>query len=368
MSAAQPASGLPPSWYRSIGTHRRGRHGAITDVAGVKVGHVTLIEGEGARRVGHGPVRTGVTVVVPRADVWSRPLQAGAERIHGAGEVSGLEWIRESGQLTTAIGLTNTHSLGAVRDAMTRIHVRENRWQLFSLPVVGETCDVLLNDMNGQHVRAEHLEQALANAHGGSVEQGSVGGGTGMICHDFKGGIGTASRIVESESWTVGVLVQANHGTRERLSIDGVPVGRLLGADRFPLAPWEAVRGASGNGSIIMIVATDAPLMAPECASVAKRTTFGLARTGGEGDRQSGDFAIAFSTTADQSGRESGLGLPAGHLDNERLSRIYRATIEATEQAIVNALLAAETMTGADGNTVYGLPASELDSLEWGMT
>ena len=366
----KPSSGS--DWYRAVGSHRSGPLGAITDVAGVEVGHATLIAGEGKRQAGVGPVRTGVTVVVPSEDVWERPLRAGAERINGAGEVSGLEWMRESGLLTTPIGLTNTHSLGVVRDAIARAHVRENRRQMFSLPVVGETCDVLLNDMYGHHVRAEHLDQALADAKGGPVEQGSVGSGTGMVCHDFKGGIGSASRLAGSdgggETWTVGVLVQANHGVRERLTIDGVPVGRLLGPDRIPAADWESISSAlAGSGSIIIVIATDAPLMATECTSLAKRATFGLARTGGAGERQSGDFAIAFSTARDHPDAEDGRLRVARHLEEDQLAWLYWATIEAVEQAIVNALLAAETMTGADGNTVHALSASDLDGLDRGV-
>jgi D-aminopeptidase len=357
-------TGRRSPWYRALGTHAAGPEGAITDVAGVRVGHTTLIGGTGERRVGTGPIRTGVTVVIPCDDVWCRPLRAGVERINGAGEVSGLEWIRESGRLTTAIGLTNTHSLGVVRDALTRVHVRENPEQLFSLPVVGECCDVLLNDMNGHHVRGEHVEQALAEARGGPVEQGSVGGGTGMICHDFKGGIGSASRIVggEGPEWTVGVLVQANHGVRERLTIEGVPVGRILTADRIPVADWGVLAAPPGRGSIIVVLATDAPLSVPECTALAKRATFGIARTGGAGEADSGDFAIAFST-ADL---EAAPGQGVGEAEPDRLSAIWWAAIEAVEQAIVNSMLAAETMVGADGNTVYGLPLADLDDLDPG--
>ncbi|MBS1677933.1 MAG: P1 family peptidase [Actinobacteria bacterium] len=363
-----PARGS--GWYREVGTQPPGPLNAITDVAGVEVGHATLIEGEGKRVAGVGPVRTGVTVVVPGRDIWTRPVRAGAERINGAGEVCGLEWMRESGELQTAIGLTNTHSLGVVRDALTRVHVRENPRQMFSLPVVGETCDVVLNDMYGHHVRTEHVEAALADAKGGPVEQGSVGSGTGMICHDFKGGIGSASRRVVGEDgepeWTVGVLVQANHGMRERLTIDGVPVGRMLGVDKIPGADWASipsVQAAAGTGSIIIVLATDAPLLAPECASLAKRATFGLARTGGAGERKSGDFAVAFSTAREEEDAGDPRLRVSPHLSELRLSALYWAAIEATEQAIVNALLAAETMTGADGNVVHALTVEHLDAL-----
>ncbi|MBS1678919.1 MAG: P1 family peptidase [Actinobacteria bacterium] len=363
-------TGEASPWYRRIGSHRAGAFDAITDVAGVAVGHTTLIEGHGRREVGVGPVRTGVTVVVPSVDVWHRPLPAGAHRINGAGEVSGLEWIRESGLLTTPIGLTNTHSLGVVRDAIARRHVRENPDQLFSLPVVGETCDVLLNDMNGQHVRAEHLESALAASGSGPVEQGSVGGGTGMICHDFKGGIGTASRLVDlpgaAEQWTVGVLVQANHGVRHRLTIDGVPVGQVLDGDLIPLADWGSLITTPGQGSIIVVIATDAPLLAPECTALAQRATFGIARTGGAGERDSGDFAVAFSTAGDVPGSAQEQIVVSRRVQEHLLSQIYWAAIEATEQAIVNSMLAAETMTGADDKVVYELPTAALDELDPG--
>lgn len=357
-------------WYRELGTGRPGPLNAITDVPGVQVGHTTLIEGDGKREAGVGPVRTGVTVVVPGEDIWNRPVRAGAERVNGAGEVSGLEWVRESGELQTPIGLTNTHSVGVVRDALAGIHIRENPAQMFSLPVVGETCDVVLNDMYGHHVRTEHVEAALAAAKGGPVAQGGVGSGTGMICHDFKGGIGSASRVVVGEDgepeWTVGVLVQANHGMRERLTIDGVPVGRMLGVDKIPGADWASIPSAqatAGTGSIIMVLATDAPLHASECASLAKRATFGLARSGGAGERKSGDFAIAFSTAREEEDGADPRLLVSSHLSELRISALYWAAIEAVEQAIVNALLAAETMTGADGNVVHALTAEHLDSL-----
>lgn len=364
MTPAATGNGARSEWFRTLGTLRPGPGNAITDVAGVRVGHSTLIEGEGERRIGKGPIRTGVSVVVPSDDIWSRPLQAGADRINGAGEVSGLEWIRESGELSTAIGLTNTHSLGVVRDALARVHVRENPEQLFSLPVVGETCDILLNDMNGQHVRAEHLEAALVDASGGPVEQGSVGGGTGMICHDFKGGIGSASRIVggDAPEWTVGVLVQANHGQRNRLTIEGVPVGRILSPERIPVADWGAAISSPGQGSIIVVIATDAPLMAPECTALAKRAVFGIARTGGAGERDSGDFAVAFSTTGGTvSGRREAA---TSTVAADHLTPIYWAAIEAVEQAIVNSMISSKTMTGADGNTVHALPSAALESLD----
>jgi D-aminopeptidase len=354
------------AWWRNIGVGKAGQYNAITDVPGISVGHTTLIEGDGERKVGSGPVRTGVTVVVPSPDIWNHPIHAGFERINGAGEVTGIEWMKESGFLTTPIALTNTHSLGVVRDALVQANNRARPDITFSLPVVGETCDIYLNDINGHHVKPEHVEEALASARGGPVAQGSVGGGTGMICHEFKGGIGSASRLVEGgleEDWTVGVLVEANHGDRSRLVIDGVPVGRAIGLDEVPGVHFIEEPAAPGDGSIIIVIATDAPLLPHHCEALAKRGTFGLARTGGAGERASGDLAIAFSTT----GRSKEAGdkhtEPLTAVRGSALSAIYCAAIEATEQAIVNSMLAAETMTGADGNVVHELPEERLEAL-----
>ncbi len=228
----------------SIGLGRPGPLNAITDVAGVRVGHATIIEGDGPLVVGQGPVRTGVTVVVPRGpDDWREPVFAGCHRLNGNGELTGLEWVRESGKLTTPIAITNTHSVGVVRDALVAASVEhaEPRATWWSLPVVGETYDGLLNDINGFHVRPEHLRAALDSATGGPVAEGNVGGGTGMVCHEFKGGIGTASRVVPADrgGHTVGVLVQANYGKRAWLRVDGVPVGAEIGVDEVP-SPYGA--------------------------------------------------------------------------------------------------------------------------------
>jgi D-aminopeptidase len=328
-----------------IGSGRPGPWNAITDVAGVRVGHETIVEGEA--------VRTGVTVVFPHdADPATDPVFAGCHRLNGNGELTGLEWVRESGLLTTPIGLTNTHSVGVVRDgliawAVDRALMVEDSW---SLPVVGETWDGTLNDINGLHVRREHVFRAIEAAAPGPVAEGAVGSGTGMICHGFKGGIGTASRLLpEAEGeYAVGVLVQANHGARERLSIDGVPVGRLIDGERVPAAGARA-----GSGSIIVVVATDAPLLPHQCARLAQRAGLGVARTGGAGENGSGDIFIAFATG------NRGLAGASTHsvsmLDNESIDPLFYATIEATEEAIVNALVAAETMTGKDGSTAYRL-------------
>jgi D-aminopeptidase len=306
-----------------IGELEPGPRDSIADV-GVRVGHTTLIEGD--------DVRTGVTLLVPP----ELPLFAGAHRLNGNGELTGLEWIRESGLLTTPVGLTNTHSVGVVRDAIVAARTGEAGW---SLPVVGETWDGVLNDVNGFHVRPEHVHAAL-DAAAEEFALGSVGGGTGMICHGFKGGIGTASRRAGDHA--VGVLVQANHGRRSRLRIDGVPVGREF--DDVPLP----------GGSIIVVVATDAPLLPHQCDRVAQRAALGVARTGGAGENSSGDLLLCFSTQP--------VGETVRMLPNERIDAVFYAAIEATEAAIVSALLAAETMTGR-GTTVHALDREALEAI-----
>jgi D-aminopeptidase len=353
----------------SIGFGTPGPLNAITDVAGVRVGHATIVRGEGALEVGVGPVRTGVTVVRPReGPAWAEPAFAGAHRLNGNGELTGLEWIREAGLLTSEIAITNTHSVGVVRDALCALERNERGPGIaWSLPVVGETWDGMLNDVDGQHVRAEHVREALAAARPGPVVEGAVGGGTGMICHGFKGGIGTASRVLERDAggFTVGVLVQANHGRRSHLCCDGTPVGRVLGPDKVPL-PAAPVTGA---GSIIVLVATDAPLLPGQCERLAQRATIGIARAGGGTDDSSGDLFLCFAT--------GNRGLPTqGYsvaapvtsdvrtVSNPYLTPLFDAVAESTEEAILNALLAAETMTGRDGITAYALrPEVLLEAL-----
>jgi D-aminopeptidase len=360
-----------------IGRIERGPLDAITDVAGVRVGHTTLIEGDGPLRPGHGPVRTGVTVIVPHdGDVWREPLFAGCHRLNGNGELTGLEWIRESGMLGGVIGITNTHSVGVVHDALieaaTRSHdMHETFW---SLPVVGETYDGALNDMNGFHVRPEHVHAALAAAADGPVAEGNVGGGTGMICHELKGGIGTASRVVEpaGERWTVGVLVQANYGTRELLRIGGVAVGAAIPRDEVP-SPWDQVdalhpRAGAEGGSIIIVVATDAPLLPHQCARLAQRAGMGLARMGSYASHGSGDLFLAFATGNRGLSHHAGEEDPRATVDvrmvvDEAINPLFEATAEATEEAIVNALLGAETMTGRDGIIAYALDPDRLVSI-----
>jgi D-aminopeptidase len=350
----------------TVGRGAPGPHNAITDVAGVRVGHTTLISGDGPLVPGRGPVRTGVTVVLPRPGrISDRPVFAGCHTLNGNGELTGLEWIREAGLLATPVGLTTTHSVGVVRDALAAREARQRGHgpDFWSLPVVGETWDGRLNDASGGHVGPQHVLGALAAATAGPVPEGNVGGGTGMICHGFKGGIGTASRIVTDENGrhTVGVLVQANHGSRAWFTVNGVPVGELIGPGRVPLP------GPPGAGSVIGIVATDAPLLPHQCRRLAQRAVIGIARLGAVGEHHSGDLFLAFATGND--------GIPGDHapppapvlplamLPDARMTGLFRAVAEATEEAVLNALLAGRTMTGRDGITAYRLPADELVAL-----
>lgn len=342
-----------------IGEHPPGPDNAITDVAGVRVGHTTL-QADGASAV-----RTGVTVIVPHDDIWTEPVFAGSHRLNGSGEMTGLDWIRESGELTTAIGLTNTHSVGVVRDELVAAQVRARGEGLYwSLPVVGETYDGLLNDINGFHVRPDHVRAALDHATGAPPAEGNVGGGTGMICHGFKGGIGTASRVTGTATgqYTVGVLVQANHGRRERLRINGVPVGELITGDDVPL-PELPDRYEPGSGSIIVVVATDAPLLPHQCTRLAQRAALAVGRLGGTGEQYSGDLMLAFATgnrgippyAWDEDTAVARPEVPLRMVAPQLMTRLFDLTIEATEEAIVNALVAATTMTGRNGLTVHAL-------------
>lgn len=359
-----------------VGRLEPGPNDAITDVTGVRVGHTTLISGDGPLVVGSGPVRTGVTVVVPHdGDVWAEPLFAGAHRLNGNGELTGLEWIREAGMLGGPVAITNTHSVGVVRDALVAHAVAHRRHGggLWSLPVVGETWDGGLNDVDGLHVRPEHVDQALAAASDGPVAQGNVGGGTGMVCHEFKGGIGSASRIAPptDADWTVGVLVQANYGEREQLRVDGVPVGVEIPVSDVP-TPFRDVRQGDdrlptpGSGSIIVIVATDAPLLPHQCQRLAQRAALGLARMGSTANNSSGDLILAFATgnrglsNADEPGPDRPRVVDVRMVPDNRLTPLFKATVEATEAAIVNALLAAETMVGRDGITAHALDHDRL--------
>ena len=339
-----------------------GKMNAITDVEGVKVGHSTIIKGNGKLKVGKGPVRTGVTAVLPRGDKsYSDPVFAGWYSLNGNGEMTGTTWVEESGFLEGPVMITNTHSVGIVRDAVISWRVNKGGadasgyW--WSLPVVAETYDGFLNDINGFHVKEEHAHQALSRASTGSVEEGGVGGGTGMICHSFKGGIGTSSRIIEvaGETYTLGALVQANYGAREDLMVSGVPVGKEI-------TDLQRVRNRNsqdGDGSIIVIVATDAPLVAHQCKRLARRIPLGIARVGTVAHNGSGDIFIAFSTANPGAAYAKGT-VSVNMVPNGKMNPLFKATVQATEEAIINALVAAEDMVGVNGNTVYALPHDRL--------
>lgn len=340
-----------------IGQLPTGRLNAITDVAGVRVGHRTLIRGDA--------VRTGVTVILPHdGDPASEPVFAASHTLNGNGEMTGLEWIRESGMLTTPIALTNTNSVGAVHHALVGVSVRrraegKRSGPAWSLPVVAETWDGYLNDVEGQHVSEDDLLTALDAAEDGPVAEGSVGGGTGMKAFGFKAGIGSASRMVDTEDggFIVGALVQSNFGVRERLMVDGVPVGREIPRTEIP-GPDRA----TGGGSVIVILATDAPLLAHQCRRLAQRAALGIARTGGGGENDSGDLFLAFATgnrglTAEDGGRS--ITSVISMLDDDHITALFWAAIEATEEAVLNSLVAAETMTG-NGLTYHALPADRL--------
>ena len=369
---------------------------AITDVTGVEVGHTTLIEGGGALVTGRGPVRTGVTAILPRGRSGPDTVFAATFSLNGNGEMTGAAWIEESGQLEGPILITNTHSVGVVRDAVIGWQVEHRPGFLWALPVVAETYDGILNDINGFHVRPEHVRAALAGARGGPVAEGSVGGGTGMICNGFKGGIGTSSRRLPERGggWTVGVLVQCNYGSQSSVLIGGLPVGRRMLEDGFqgmcrggidptldfldglprcdgagaletrpreddPRSPASALHDL---GSIIIVIATDAPVLPHQLERLATRATLGLGRLGSISGNGSGDLFIAFSTAA------TGLGVELGHvpvrmLGNENMNWLFAAVVQATEEAVVNAMVAAETMTGADDVTVRALPHDRVRAI-----
>jgi len=344
---------------------------AITDVAGVTVGHSTIITGQGPLVVGQGPVRTGVTAIFPRGATNGDPVFGGWFTLNGNGEMTGTTWLEESGFLAGPVMITNTHSVGVVRDAVIEWLVRKGFEFDWSLPIVAETWDGALNDINGFHVTKAHAFAALDSARGGPVAEGNVGGGTGMICNQFKGGIGTASRRLPADrgGYTVGVLVQCNYGSRARLSIAGVPVGQEI-SDLLPCydsIPGVARGGGGGGrrcadgekGSIIIVVATDAPLLPHQLKRIAKRAALGVGRLGGTGGNPSGDIFVAFST-ANPGAAKPDANMTVTMLPNERIDPLFAATIQATEEAIVNAMVAAETMTGVNGLRVYALPHDRL--------
>jgi len=334
---------------------RTGRHNAITDVSGLEVGYATLVEGQGSLEVGSGPIRTGVTAIWPRGKDSDQGSFASWHTLHGNGEMTGSLFIDDLGWLLPGpVMITNTLSVGTVHESVIRWQTERNR-RLTNLPVVAETWDGYLNDIRGLHVRTEHVFAALDGARGGPIAEGSVGGGTGMICHGYKGGTGTSSRMVPN-GYTVGVLVQANHGAGPALTIAGVPVGRELGCTTWP-CDGEQESAPAGESSIIVIVATDAPILRSELRQVARRVSLGVGRVGGIGDEGSGDIFLAFSTGLDVDG--DGPRYPMEAL-LEHLDPLYEATIQATEEAIVNALVAAETMVGVDGHRVQALPQDRV--------
>jgi len=335
-----------------------GPNNAITDVAGVEVGFATLIAGEGKLIVGKGPVRTGVTAILPRGKDSHDQCFAAWFTLNGNGEMTGTTWIQESGFLEGPVMITNTHSVGVVRDAVIAWQMKQQgkTFQPWSLPVVAETWDGGLNDINGFHVKPEHVIQALDGAKSGTVAEGNVGGGTGMVAHGFKGGTGTSSRKLDARGggYTVGVLVQANYGRRQNLHIAGVPVGQEI-TDLLP----ERGKLSDGSGSIIVVAATDAPLLPHQLKRMATRIALGIGIVGGRGENSSGDIFVAFSTANPGAAQDSGI-TTVQMLPNDRINPLFSATVQATEEAIVNALVAAEAMEGINGNKVYALPHDRL--------
>ena len=383
-SAQAPSSAKPRA--RDHGLPIGGTAGAldaITDVAGVEVGHTTLISGSGKLVVGKGPVRTGVTIVHPRGKANPDPVFGAWFTLNGNGEMTGTTWLQEGGVLEGPIGITNTHSVGVVRDAILEWQVSRPGLQPWGLPIVAETYDGGLNDINGFHVKPSHVIAALEGARGGPVKEGVVGGGTGMSCLGFKGGIGTASRKLTAAQggYTVGVLVQCNFGSRRDLRIAGVPVGEEIpdllacyAGNDVPAAspgtparrrcddataPREGDDAAPEQGSIIIIVATDAPLLPHELKRIATRASLGVGRMGGYGGNGSGDIFVAFST-ANPGAAAKQDSATVTMLSNERISPLFQATVQATEEAIINAMLAAETTTGANDLRIYAMPVDRM--------
>lgn len=362
---------------RDLGIPLEGTPGplnAITDVTGVEVGVVTLVSGHGKLEVGKGPVRTGVTAVLPRGKESNHPVYAAWFTLNGNGEMTGTTWVEESGFLGGPVMITNTHSVGIVHDAVIEWIVRAGKDFDWSLPVVAETWDGGLNDINGFHVKREHALAALDGARTGPVPEGNVGGGTGMVCHQFKGGTGTSSRRISvlDTPYTVGVLVQCNYGGRPRFAVAGAPVGLEI-ADllpcyaRLPDGTWAGARRCEAGqgqdrgdaGSIIVVVATDVPLLPHQLKRVVKRAALGIGRMGGIGGDSSGDIFLAFST-ANPGAEAADRVVTVQAIPNERINPVFEATIDATAEAILNAMLAAETMTGANGYTVHALPHDRL--------
>ncbi len=338
-----------------------GPFNAITDVQGVEVGHSTIIAGQGENKLGKGPVRTGVTAIFPRGKQFS-PVYANWYSLNGNGEMTGTTWVTESGFLETPVMITNTNSVGVVRDAVLKWYVDTNWYGdqdwWYTYPVVGETYDGFLNDIYGFHVKESHVREAIDNAKSGPVEEGNVGGGTGMLTLGFKGGIGTASRVVQvgGKPYTLGALVQSNFGAKRNLHIAGVPVGWELRDTlntEFHAPPSN--RRQEGDGSIIVILATDAPLLPHQLKRIAHRIALGVGQVGGRGSNGSGDIFLAFST-ANKNAFNRDSTTTVQTLPNDRITPLFEATVEAVEEAIVNAMVAAETMEGIHGNKAYALP------------
>jgi len=339
----------------TIGLYPTGENNAITDVAGLRVGYSTLIYDE--PRI----ARTGVTVIVPRdGNIWQNNCFAGYYALNGCGEMTGMHWLEESGLLCYPIALTTTHHVGTVHEALVAYGQEQGLTDLSSLPVVAETWDGWLNDLDAFHIKKEHVYEALAKAAPGAVVEGNVGGGTGMICHDFKGGTGTSSRVVEigDQRYTLGVLVQANHGSREDLRVDGVAIGRLISHEVVP-SGWDSLATSS---SIIIVIATDAPLLAGQCKRLARRAAVGFARVGGIGHNGSGDIFLAFATGNHMPGTAQE-PMPIQYLPNHKMNPLFEALGEAVEEAILNVLTAAETMVGYKGRTAEAIPLDMLQRL-----
>ncbi|HEY0685834.1 MAG TPA: P1 family peptidase [Steroidobacter sp.] len=376
-AASSPALAEGPR-ARDIGIPLAGKPGAlnaITDVAGIEIGQVTLIGGEGALQRGKGPVRTGVTAIIPRGKDSTAPVYAGWETSNAAGEMTGTIWLEERGYLDGPIMITNTHSVGVVRDAVVGWIV-DKKWPgSWFTPMVAETYDGFLNDTDGFHVKREHALDALQIAKSGPVAEGSVGGGTGMVCFGFKGGIGTSSRIVTTTvgQYTVGVLVQCNFGLQADLRIAGAQVGQELkgryaacrsqpsGIEKLP----ECKPGAEkpGDGSMIAVIATDAPLLPHQLKRLAKRPAHAMGRLGDIGRESSGDIFVAFSTANPQLHSQQMDNISVAAYPNPLLNSIFEGAVQATEEAILNAMVAAKTMTGRDGHRVYGLPHDEVRAI-----
>jgi len=384
-----PVLAQPGVRARDLGVVLPGTPGplnAITDVAGVAVGHTTIIEGSGRLVRGKGPVRTGVTAILPRGQAGPDSTFASWYRLNGNGEMTGVAWLEESGILDTPILITNTHSVGVARDAAVEWMLGHRPGFSFALPVVAETADALLNDMNGFHVQRSHVFAALDAARSGPVAEGNVGGGTGMICHGFKAGIGTASRVINvgGGSYTLGVLAQCNYGARPRFRVDGVPVGEAIPNSElgicFTIKPDSATRFAGripecgpsgttrpgmpgplddGAGSIIVVVATDAPLLPHQLQRLTRRVALAIGRMGGLGENSSGDIFLAFSTANRSIGRGDSV-VALEMVPNALMNPLFEATVQATEESILNAMVAAETMIGADGLRVPELPHDRL--------